>query len=186
MYLQLGMEHITDWQGYDHILFIATLISAYQWKDAWKVLKLVTAFTLGHSFSLALSVMGYIHFSTSLIEWLIPFTIALVSLVNWFQKGWLVKFYFKIEYTITVLFGLIHGMGFSVLLSSLLGQSNSLFLPLLSFNIGLEIGQIMIVIVFLSLASVLSLTSSLSIKKWQKAIALICGIFSVYLMYVRW
>lgn len=186
MYLRLGMEHITDLRGYDHILFLATLIAGYQWKNWLKVLKLITAFTLGHSLSLALSVIGYISFSTDIIEWLIPFTIALTSVSNLLSNQKFAQYYFNVEYTTTTIFGLIHGMGFSVLLKMLMGESASITLPLLSFNIGLELGQIVIVIILLTLSSLANKYLKISTTTWQKSIATICLGFAIYLMIVRW
>jgi hypothetical protein len=143
IFLQLGLEHITDPNGYDHILFIAAMCSMLSF-EAWrKLLFTVTAFTIGHSVSLTLAVLGYSPFDASLIEFLIPVTIILTCLFN------LAKPERKDEqqinlYSLVLFFGLIHGLGFANYLKSLLGKGGNLFVPLLSFNIGLEIGQLII------------------------------------------
>ncbi|GEO04717.1 hypothetical protein AAE02nite_23810 [Adhaeribacter aerolatus] len=149
LYFQLGLTHILDWQGYDHILFVMALCGVYAWQDWRKLLILVTAFTIGHSLTLALSVFNLIPVSVSLIEFLIPITIVITSLVNILRKNqnqssWL------FTYLLTLLFGLIHGMGFSNYLRSLLG--NEILGPLLAFNVGLEVGQLAIVVVTLTLS----------------------------------
>ncbi len=82
IYFGLGCEHILDWQGYDHILFIIALCGIYQLKDWRKILVLVTAFTIGHSVTLALSVFEKILVNTDWIEFLIPVTIVITALTN--------------------------------------------------------------------------------------------------------
>jgi ABC-type antimicrobial peptide transport system permease subunit len=159
-YLQLGFSHITDPGGYDHILFVVALCAIYslnQWKQA---LILVTAFTVGHSLTLALATLQLINYSTGLIELLIPVTILITAVTNFFFKVPKSRFNEqpkqpKSRYVLALLFGLIHGMGFSNYLRSLLGQQSSIVKPLFAFNIGLEFGQIFIVFGVLTLAFVL-------------------------------
>lgn len=166
MYLRLGIEHIADFKGYDHILFLISIVASYQFTDWKKLLKLITAFTLGHSISLALSVLNIVHFSVPLIEFLIPITIVITSISNLFGKEQWGKQYYRIEYLISTIFGLIHGLGFSVLLRSLLGQESSIINPLFAFNLGLEMGQIAIVISILFLTLVLVKFIKYPQKSW--------------------
>ena len=85
LWFSTGLEHIADWKGYDHILFVVALCGMYQWRD-WKVLLvLVTAFTIGHSITLALSVFNIISIKSSIIEALIPLTILLTCGLNLYQ-----------------------------------------------------------------------------------------------------
>ncbi len=186
MYLEIGMEHIADFQGYDHILFLLSLVAFFQFKDWIKILKLVTAFTLGHSVTLALSVTETIHFSTNVIEFLIPVTIVLTALINIvFRKAFPAKWYW-IEYSITAFFGLIHGMGFSVLLRSLMGAEESILEPLLAFNIGLEIGQILIVLGILILGFLFTKLLKYPAKDWGLVLSgMSLGTASILLM-ERW
>jgi hypothetical protein len=145
LYFQLGWQHICNWQGYDHILFVTVLCGTYLIHDWRKVLILVTAFTIGHSITLALSVLNIIHINTSLIEFLIPVTIVITSLTNILRKqrsNSTVRF----TYGLALFFGLIHGMGFSNYLKSLLGTGSNIIPELFAFNIGLEFGQVLIVI----------------------------------------
>jgi hypothetical protein len=159
IYLRLGFDHITDPSGYDHILFVIALCAVYtlgQWRQ---VLILVTAFTIGHSITLALATLQLITYKTALIELLIPITILITAITNFFfqetksrslasskQSGrcW--------RYGLALAFGLIHGMGFSNYLRSLLGREADIVKPLLAFNIGLELGQLVIVSIILAMA----------------------------------
>lgn len=152
LYFTLGLEHIADLNAFDHILFIVVLISVYSWKQWRPILILVTAFTLGHSLTLALATLNWVNVSEPLIEFLIPLTIALTAVYNIFNPI-PPKTHFHVNYFLALFFGLIHGLGFSNYLRSLLGKEISLFQPLLAFNVGLEVGQILIVIVFLILMS---------------------------------
>ncbi|MGA0559353.1 HupE/UreJ family protein [Larkinella sp. VNQ87] len=159
-YLQLGFSHITDPGGYDHILFVVALCAIYnlnQWKQ---VLILVTAFTIGHSLTLALATLQLINYSTDLIELLIPITILITAITNFFHKVPKSRFTDEPQqsrgrYVLALLFGLIHGMGFSNYLRSLLGKETSIVKPLFAFNLGLEFGQIFIVMAVLIVAFVL-------------------------------
>ena len=145
LYFTLGREHILDWQGIDHILFVMALCVRYQFADWRKLLVLITAFTIGHSVTLALSVFNLIHFSTKWIEFLIPATIVITAISNVFVKKFVYKTKFPFIYFMALGFGLIHGLGFSNYLKSLLGKDESIWLQLLAFNVGLEVGQLVIV-----------------------------------------
>lgn len=144
LFLGEGIRHITDIRGYDHILFIAALCLPYLLKDWRSVLLLVTAFTIGHSLTLALSIYNKIIVHSNWIEFLIPVTILLTAVENYFVKNFDVKRMF-LRYASALIFGLIHGMGFSNFLRSMMGKEESIISELLAFNIGLEFGQIIIV-----------------------------------------
>ena len=145
LYFTLGRQHIADWQGIDHILFIMALCLRYQWADWQKILVLVTAFTIGHSITLALSALSIVHFSTKWIEFLIPVTIIITAVSNIFVRKFVFKSKFPLIYFLALFFGLIHGLGFSNYLKSLLGKDSNIVVQLFAFNIGLEAGQLMIV-----------------------------------------
>jgi hypothetical protein len=145
LYFELGWQHICDWRGYDHILFVTVLCGTYLLADWRKVLVLVTAFTIGHSITLALSVLNIIHINTSLIEFLIPVTIVITSLINILNKQ-RSNTTIRLSYFLALFFGLIHGMGFSNYLKSLLGATSNVTTELFAFNVGLEFGQVLIVI----------------------------------------
>ena len=155
LYFSLGYHHIADLRGIDHILFIAALCMRYQLIDWKKILVLVTAFTIGHSITLALSALNIVHFSTKWIEFLIPITIFITAISNLFVKKFTFKSKFPIIYFFALFFGLIHGLGFSNYLKSLLGKDQSIITQLFAFNIGLEAGQILIVSIILFISFIL-------------------------------
>ncbi len=157
LYLRLGLEHILDVRGYDHILFIVALTSVYLIQDWKKILVLVTAFTVGHSLTLALSTFNLIRVDPDLIEFLIPLTIIVTAISNLFKRTFNKSRNVRTNYLFALFFGLIHGLGFSNYLRALLGRDVSILKQLLAFNLGLEVGQIIIVGLFL-LVSFISVT----------------------------
>lgn len=152
LYFGLGKDHIADLSGYDHILFVAALCLGYLLRDWKKILILVTAFTIGHSITLALSALRLITVSTEWIEFLIPVTIVITALLNTRQSESALKKRMGIVYLLATFFGLIHGLGFSNYLKSLLGKDSNIVSQLLAFNLGLEAGQIIIVAMVLLLS----------------------------------
>ena len=176
LYFQLGWQHILDWQGYDHILFVIALCGTYTFTDWKKVLILVTAFTLGHSLTLALSIFKVISVNTPLIEFLIPVTILITAISNIWSKRQKPKGQ-RFKYTIALFFGLIHGLGFSNYLRSLLGKSSSITTELFAFNLGLEFGQLIIVAGVLILSFILIWI--VKIKRWDYNFFLSSAIFGI-------
>ncbi|GLC24802.1 HupE/UreJ family protein [Roseisolibacter agri] len=171
-YLRLGVAHIADLAGYDHILFVAALTGGYT-LGAWRrLLVLVTAFTVGHSVTLALATLRLVTVDAPLIEVLIPATILVTSLASivlarrpdesrpWRRSGWRGADGGPrggpLLYLLALGFGLIHGLGFSTYLRALLGAESSIAMPLLAFNLGLEAGQLLIVAVTLMIGAAAS------------------------------
>lgn len=171
-YFSLGFDHISDLSAYDHILFIVALTAVYQVKDIKKIAILVTAFTIGHSITLALATLKLLMLPSEIIEFLIPVTIALTCIYNIASKSHdstqlsRNKSY-HLNYALASIFGLIHGMGFSNYLRMLLGREESIITPLLSFNIGLEIGQLLIVAVILSAMVIFQRVFFVSARSWN-------------------
>ncbi|HLD52350.1 MAG TPA: HupE/UreJ family protein [Sediminibacterium sp.] len=153
LFFEMGYQHIADLKGIDHILFVLVLCIRYQFADWKKLLWLITAFTIGHSITLALSVFNILNYSTSWIEFLIPVTILITAISNVFVKKFVYKAKFPLIYFFALFFGLIHGLGFSNYLKSLLSKGENIIPELLAFNLGLEAGQLLIVlsILFISL-----------------------------------
>lgn len=145
IYLHLGFKHIMSWGAWDHILFVWVLALRYQWSDWKKLLGLITAFTIGHSLTLALSTLNWIDFPSEVIELLIPITILLTAISNFWVKSFDFKSKYPLIYFLALFFGLIHGLGFSSYLKSLLGLEAVILGPLFTFNLGLELGQLLIV-----------------------------------------
>lgn len=176
MYFEEGWQHIADLGGYDHILFIMALCTVYLMNDWKKVLILVTAFTVGHSITLALSVLNIVRVSTDLIEFLIPVTIVITALGNALRGG---KEPGRVQwnYFLALFFGLIHGLGFSNYLRSMLGTQSDILQPLLAFNLGLEFGQLIIVTIILLLSQLIIRIGKVSRRDWT--IFLSAAIFGV-------
>ncbi len=145
LYLRLGFKHIVDIHGYDHIVFILALCAGYDIKQLKKVLILITAFTIGHSITLALSTLNILLVPVRIVEFLIPVTIFITAVSNMLP---LKRIKGKIVYVIAMFFGLIHGLGFSYYLKELLGRESSIIKPLFAFNIGLELGQVVILSIY--------------------------------------
>jgi hypothetical protein len=154
LYFTLGYQHILDLNGFDHILFVLALCAIYKPADWKKIIVLITAFTLGHSITLALATLNLVTFNSDVIEFLIPLTILVTCIFNIARPEPLYK-NIQLNYLFGLFFGLIHGLGFSNYLRSLLGQEQSIVQPLLAFNVGLEAGQLLIVAVYLGFSALL-------------------------------
>ena len=140
-----GFEHILYPLGYDHILFVTLLTLYTQPGELKKLLVMVTAFTAGHCITLALSVLAHLSISTVLIEFLIALSILIAGVFNLFTRT-ASQVRPALIYSTTLIFGLLHGLGFSFLLRSMLGRESDIVLPLLYFNLGIEAGQLIIVV----------------------------------------
>ena len=213
VYLRLGFEHITDMGGYDHLLFVAALTASDLGRFR-RLFWLVTAFTVGHSITLVLATLDLVRVSTSLVEVLIPLTILVASAVNAYSwsvrssssadsdadpgtgdgvagdtsvgdddQG--IEAETHVRYLIAVGFGLIHGLGFSTFLRAALGWEESIFLPLLSFNIGLEIGQLAIVAALSLLAFVFIRGLRMKRRAWVLGVSAITGGMAFVLLMQR-
>ncbi|MGB4776708.1 MAG: HupE/UreJ family protein [Daejeonella sp.] len=179
LYFEIGWKHICDWQGYDHILFVTVLCGIYLLKDWRKILILVTAFTIGHTITLGLSVYNLVKIPTNLVEFLIPVTILITAVSNMTRRSFEVR-KIKLNYFLALLFGLIHGMGFSNYLKSMLGKNSTIIAELFAFNIGLEVGQITIVILVLMLCYFV--LNILKIKRREWNLFLSSAIFGIALV----
>tara|TARA_Y100000739_G_C20306898_1_gene328106 strand:+ start:8 stop:604 length:597 start_codon:yes stop_codon:yes gene_type:complete len=159
----LGAQHILDLNGFDHMLFLITLAAAFDLSKVWKMILLSTAFTIGHSLTLFLAGLNLVRASQAWVEFLIPLSILFmaiaatlgVSLANKNSK------YSYTTYAVTVFFGLIHGLGFSSFYRAPVNSpflsdkaSEGIVLPLLRFNLGVEVGQIIILLFTLSIFSI--------------------------------
>ena len=169
-FVQMGIQHITDLTAFDHMLFVITLCAVYE-LAAWKrILILITAFTLGHSITLVLSGFKLLQVPSELVELLIPFTILLTALHNVGTKkaaGSLFSKAVSINYLLALFFGLIHGMGFANYFRSLMGEDGSIAWPLFSFNVGIELGQLIIVAVFYGLFFLLTKAFAFRHRDWN-------------------
>ena len=151
-YLELGFRHISDLAGYDHILFLIVLCAIYQLHQWKTLLVLVTAFTVGHSITLALTSFSVISIKSEVIEFLIPMTIVVTAIHNLFTEPASRISEHTRAYWMALFFGFIHGMGFANYFRALLIDQTSIFIPLLGFNLGIELGQLLVVFLIVGVA----------------------------------
>ncbi|WP_066441377.1 HupE/UreJ family protein [Chryseobacterium sp. CCH4-E10] len=177
-YLNLGWEHIISLDALDHQLFVLALIAVYSFNDLKKILILITAFTIGHSITLALSTFDIIRINSDWVEFLIPLTIVLTSLNNIFIRN-KKQSHNRGNYYLALIFGLIHGMGFANTARVMIAKSQSITIPLLGFNIGLELGQIAIVFGILILLFILLKVFKVNQKDWVLFVS--SGVFALSL-----
>lgn len=177
-YFGLGWEHIISADALDHQLFIAAIAAIYLLSDWKQVLILVTAFTIGHSLTLALSVMDIVRFPTNWVEFLIPVTIVITAFANLFQKKFTPRS-IRINYFLALFFGLIHGMGFANTLRVMLARDQNLGWSLFGFNVGLEVGQIVVVFILLLIAQVVVNLFRVQRRDW--VLFLSSGVFALAL-----
>ena len=184
-YFATGWHHIISWNAADHILFIIALTAIYGLSNWKQVLVLVTAFTIGHSLTLALSVYDIIRFNEKWVEFLIPCTIISTGVFNLsvkeYKSGSL-----RINYCLALFFGLIHGMGFANTIRFMLVKDQAIAIPLISFNIGLEAGQVLIVSFILLLSYFLVIKIGLQRKWWIRFLSAIAILFALFMAITRW
>ena len=212
VYLRLGFEHLLDLQGYDHILFLAVLCAPYSLRLWRELLILVTAFTVGHSVSLALATLALVRADSAWIEFLIPATIVATAAHNLVAAAGRPHIYSgsrlraspesggqrtggvqptvlrtarRTRYLAALAFGVIHGLGFSGFLRLVLGDERSLFVPLLSFNIGLELAQIVVAGGVLALALVATRGLGVPARAWTAIASLGAGLVAAWMTVER-
>lgn len=167
-YLKLGFEHIANLNGYDHILFMVVLCAVYQINQWKNILILVTAFTIGHSITLFIVSLDFFSIPSRIIKLLIPVTILITSLQNVIN----IK---QIEnstrmgknYFMALFFGLIHGMDFSNYFKALIMSPDEIVIPLLGFNIGIELGQLLIVLFIVLISFIFLNIIKIKHLKWN-------------------
>lgn len=184
LYFKLGNDHILDYvHGYDHILFIIALCCLYMLRDWKSVLILVTAFTVGHSITLALVALHVIEVNTALVEFLIPLTIFITALSNLFKKeDSLHQGRVQLNYLYALFFGLVHGIAFAETLGL---ESKRIVLRLLAFNLGIEAGQIVIVMIFLVAAFIFVDLFNVNRRDWKMVISSMIAGMAILLMKER-
>lgn len=184
-YFELGWHHLLDPNAYDHLLFLLALSCLYVFADWRALLILVTAFTIGHTITLGLAAANIIRANARWIEFLIPCTIAATAISNLFIRKYNFKG-FNARYWLALAFGLIHGLGFANYLRSLLGRSESLLVPLLGFNVGLEVAQIVVVLIIVALGQLLQRLATMNRREWVMFISGGCLFAALLLMRNTW
>ncbi len=184
-YFKLGWQHIISKEALDHQLFILALAAIYTIKEWREVLILVTAFTICHSLTLALSTLKIVTIDTGLVEFLIPCTIVLTAITNIFYKNYNPKT-IRLNYILALFFGLVHGLGFANTIRFMLAEGQSIGWPLLQFNLGLEAGQIAVVLIILLIAYVFVYIIRLNRRWWIWFISAGVIIIALKMVIDRW
>ena len=164
-YLRLGYEHIANTAALDHIVFIVALTAVYQPKNWLKIVLAITFFTIGHSLTLTLSAFGLVKIDKKLIEFLIPVTIGITALFNLTKAGQ--DQTSKSKYWIAGIFGLIHGLGFANYYGMITLGETKYWGALLPFNLGVELGQLLIVFIILVLMVIFQLILHVRNHAWN-------------------
>lgn len=177
-----GFAHILDIQGVDHILFLVALTAFYEAKNWKRLLVLVTAFTIGHAITLVIAGLDLVRFRSDWIEFLIPVTILITAISNLFRKGdkgavW--------SYVVTLSFGLIHGLGFSNFFR-MVGDETNIVMDLVAFNLGVEVGQIPVVIIVLLASLVATQFFRVSHREWKRFLSGIAVGASLLMIQENW
>jgi hypothetical protein len=140
-FVHLGFRHIADVGAMDHILFLLALAAIYRGRDWRDSLWVISAFTVGHSITLALAAAGALRIPTPLIEFLIPLTIVATGIENIAVRNRSqAPLHGRYRPVFAGVFGLVHGAGFANYLQSLF--TGSIVVPLFGFNVGIELGQL--------------------------------------------
>jgi hydrogenase/urease accessory protein HupE len=184
LYFGLGTDHILTWDAMDHILFVAALCLRYLWADWKKVAVLVTAFTIGHSVTLALSALNYVHVPTKWIEFLIPLTIIATALNNLVQKKEDQQKKIPLIYFFALFFGLIHGLAYASSFLDLEGKEG-LVPHLFAFNVGIELAQLLVVACVLLLSFVFIRLLKISRLIWIRVASLLILLVSINMAFKR-
>ena len=195
-YLTLGFYHIISWRATDHLTFLLALCAPYGLADWRRVLALVTSFTVGHSLTLALATLGVVAVNAPLVEALIPVTIMLTALVNMRRAGPALArpparpkpapVLWAVPNLLALSFGLIHGLGFSNYLRALLGAQSRPLAQLLAFNVGVELGQVLVVSAILLLGLVLLRGLRVARRDWLLTVSgAALGVAALLLLQLR-
>lgn len=184
-YFKLGWQHILNLQALDHLMFLTTLSAVYLLTDWRQVLILITAFTIGHSLTLALSTFDVIRINSNWVEFLIPLTIIITALTNLFQKNTAQK-QLQVNYFLPLFFGLIHGLGFANNIRFMLAKQQHITLPLLGFNLGIEAGQMVAVLIILLLSFIVVNKIRLPKRWWVRILSGAALSIAIFMFIERW
>lgn len=182
-----GAWHIADLQAYDHILFLIALAVVFEPSQWRKLITIVTAFTIGHSITLALVSLDVVLVPSKWVEFFIPLTILLTSLMNLLSlRRRISKTNMGVKFLVVLVFGFIHGMGFSPYLKMLVGKDQSIAQPLLAFNIGVELGQLLILLGFFIISGLIYGLTRAKHREWNIFILGGTTLMSIVLLIENW
>jgi len=183
-YFKLGWDHIIAWDALDHLLFVLALSAVYLIGNWKQVLILVTAFTIGHSLTLALSLIDLVRADDRWVEFLIPCTIIVTAVLNLFERDYQPKS-LRLNYFLALFFGLIHGLGFANAIRFMLVKNQSIGWSLFGFNIGLEAGQVVVVTAVLLISFLLVNTLGFKRQWWVWIISLVALVIAFKMAWER-
>ena len=165
-FLKNGLFHVLDWKAYDHVLFLIALAVVYDFRNWKKVLWLITLFTIGHTISLILATYNVVSISSKWIEFLIPATIIITALFNiFYARNTTKNTKTNTNLFFALFFGLIHGLGFAGGFKMIVGGNNKL-ISLLEFALGIELAQIVIVLLVLIVGFIFQTIFRFSKRDW--------------------
>ncbi|MFQ3304990.1 MAG: hypothetical protein ACI9JT_001632 [Polaribacter sp.] len=185
LYFKMGLNHVLDFNAYDHILFLIVLAVVFSFNQFKKVVWLVTLFTIGHSITLALSAFGILNVNMKLIEFLIPVTIFITGAVNVFTAKKNAGGKQNTNLILALFFGLIHGFGFSNYFKMMIGKGEDKIFPLLEFSLGIEAAQILIVLGILLIGTLLQNFFKVTKRDWILVCSSIVIGFAIQMMLTR-
>ena len=185
LYVKMGLNHVLDLSAYDHIIFLIVLAVVFSFYQLKKVLWLVTLFTLGHSITLALSAYEVLSIRVDIIEFLIPLTIFITGFVNIINSNKTSDKKDNINLIFALLFGLIHGLGFSNYFRMMIGQEENKLYPLIEFALGIELAQVIIVIGILVTGAILQNHLRVDKRDWILVCSSIVIGFAIQMMAER-
>ncbi len=183
-YFDLGWHHILAWDALDHLLFILALTAVYLLSDWKKVLVLVTAFTFGHAITLILSIVDIVRISENLVEILIPITIIVTAGLNLLAKDFSLRTLQR-NYFLAFFFGLIHGLGYANAIRFMMMKDESIGIDLLGFNVGLEAGQILVVLAILFGSFILVNKAGIKRKWWVWVLSIFAIVMATKMVWER-
>lgn len=183
-YFTLGWEHILSQGALDHILFIACLAIIFLPKQWKQLLALLTAFTIGHSITLSLNVFSYIKVNDYWVEIFIPLTIIVTAFLN-IRNIKKEEQHQSLIYIFALLFGLVHGLAYATSLRFMLADSETIGIPLLAFNIGIEVGQIVVAFIVIFISFFMNKIDNKWYRYWFYSVCVIAICISLYLIVER-
>lgn len=167
LYFRLGLDHVLDWQAYDHVLFLVVLVASYGFSSWKRVLWLVTLFTIGHTLALFLSVYEIVRVAIDYVEFLIPVTILATAIFDIATAGKKLRnTNYSLLYFTTIFFGLIHGLGFSSYFKMIASGAETKFWPLVEFALGIEVAQVIVVLAVMILGFICQNIFKVSRRDW--------------------
>lgn len=167
VYFELGLDHVLDWQAYDHVLFLVVLVASYGFTTWKRVLGLVTLFTVGHTLALVLSVYKILKVDPNYVEFLIPVTILATAIFDIATAGKKIRnTNYNLLYFTTAFFGLVHGLGFSSYFKMIASGTSNKFWPLVEFALGIEAAQILVVLAVMIIGFVCQNLLKVSKRDW--------------------